>query len=113
MFVTTAIVGMEREERAVVLVRLDHEPFARAEARVRGVVPEDAADDQRRIEAGLRRERVAIIAEVVVFPWVPATPTAALEAGDLAEHLGAPDDGNAQPPRAPRARGGPSGWPTR
>src|SRR5581483_5980950 len=48
---------MEMMERAVVFIGLDDEHLATAALRVRGEVPDDAADEQRRIESGALEDR--------------------------------------------------------
>ena len=75
MFVTTAIVGVSLQERAVALVGLGDEEVARAEPRVRAERV-DLARRRRRWDRGRRRASTVATSEVVVvLPCEPAMAT--------------------------------------
>ena len=89
----------ELEKRAVVLIRLRDEVVPVSQSRVGPEDVDPPSHDDRRIEAGLRQDhprqrgrgRLAV---------GPRDRDPLLQAHDLSEHLGAPDDRN--PPRAGR-----------
>ena len=97
----------QREQRAVGLVGLDHEPLARAPAGVGAGRAHGAADEVARGPSRSRRSACTSMLDVVVLPCVPVT--AIVGRRRVSSPSSSARCSSRSPARAPRARGSPAG----